>query len=75
MARQCDLILMHILKYGSITHLEAESEYGIARLAARIADLRREGHPITSEMVEGKNRRGEPTHYARYKLSGGVSDG
>ena len=43
MARQCDLILMHILKYGSITHLEAEKEYGCARLAARIADLRREG--------------------------------
>lgn len=75
MARQCDLILMHILKYGSITHLEAESEYGIARLAARIADLRREGHPIVSEMVEGKNRRGEPTHYARYKMEDGVSDG
>lgn len=75
MPRQCDLILMHILKYGSITHLEAESEYGIARLAARIADLRREGHPITSEMVEGKNRRGEPTHYARYKMSGGGGDG
>lgn len=71
MPRQCDLILMHILKYGSITHLEAESEYGIARLAARIADLRREGHPITSEMVEGKNRRGEPTHYARYMLARG----
>ena len=26
MARQCDLILMHILKYGSITHLEAVVE-------------------------------------------------
>lgn len=75
MARQCDLILMHILKYGSITHLEAESEYGCARLAARIADLRREGHAITSVMVEGKNRRGQPTHYAKYVMAGGVSGG
>lgn len=75
MARQCDLILMHILKYGSITHLEAESEYGCARLAARIADLRREGHAITSVMVEGKNRRGQPTHYAKYVMSGGVTGG
>ena len=33
MAKQTDLILMHMKKYGSITHLEAESEYGIARLA------------------------------------------
>ena len=32
MAKQTDLILMHMKKYGSITHLEAESEYGIARL-------------------------------------------
>ena len=75
MARQCDLILMHILKYGSITHLEAEKEYGCARLAARIADLRREGHAITSVMVEGKNRRGQPTHYAKYVMARSVADG
>ena len=39
MASQCDLILMHMQKYGSITHLEAEKEYGCTRLAARISDL------------------------------------
>ena len=38
MAKQCDLILMHMKKYGSITHMEAEMEYGIARLASRIND-------------------------------------
>lgn len=43
MATQCDLILMHMKKYGSITHMEAEREYGIARLASRINDLRRQG--------------------------------
>ena len=43
MATQCDLILMHMKKYGSITHMEAENEYGIARLASRINDLRRMG--------------------------------
>ena len=43
MAKQADLILMHMKKYGSITHLEAEKEYGIARLASRINDLRRQG--------------------------------
>ena len=69
MATQCDLILMHMKKYGSITHMEAESEYGIARLASRINDLRRQGVAIKSEMVDGKNRRGERTHYARYKLA------
>ena len=68
MAKQTDLILMHMKKYGSITHLEAESEYGIARLASRISDLRTQGVAIKSEIVEGKNRRGEPTHFARYSL-------
>ena len=69
MATQCDLILMHMQKYGSITHMEAEMEYGIARLASRINDLRRQGVAIKSEMIDGKNRRGETTHYARYSLA------
>lgn len=68
MAKQTDLILMHMKKYGSITHLEAESEYGIARLASRINDLRRQGVAIKSEMVTGKNRREEKTVFARYSL-------
>ena len=69
MATQCDLILMHMKKYGSITHMEAESEYGIARLASRINDLRRMGVAIKSEMIAGKNRRDESTHFARYSLA------
>ena len=69
MATQCDLILMHMKKYGSITHMEAESEYGIARLASRINDLRRQGVAIKSEIIAGKNRREETTHYARYYLA------
>ena len=69
MAKQTDLILMHMKKYGSITAKEAESEYGCMRLASRISDLRREGVAIASEIVTGKNRRGETTHYARYSLA------
>lgn len=71
MATQCDLILMHMKKYGSITHMEAETEYGIARLASRINDLRRQGVAIKSEIVTGKNRREETTHFARYSLGVG----
>lgn len=55
--------------HGSITALEAVSEYGIMRLASRIADLRNEGIAIVSEVVKGKNRYGESTHYARYRLA------
>ena len=68
MNRQCELVLMHMKKYGSITSNEAQAEYGIARLASRISDLRRQGVAITADIVSGKNRRGEKTHFAVYKL-------
>ena len=68
MANQCQMVLMHMKKYGSITHLEAEKEYGIARLASRINDLRRMGYAIQSEMITGRNRRDETAHFARYRL-------
>lgn len=69
MATQNDLILMHMKKYGSITAKEAENEYGCMRLASRISDLRRQGVAIKSEIITGKNRRGDDTHYARYRLA------
>jgi hypothetical protein len=55
--------------YGSITSLEAVNEYGIMRLASRINDLRAEGIAIVSEMKTGKNRYGETTHFAVYRLA------
>lgn len=66
---QCDRILRHLRDFGSITAIEAISEYGILRLAARIGDLRRRGHNITSEIVTGANRYGEPTRYSVYRLT------
>lgn len=54
--------------YGSITSMEAMSEYGIMRLASRVSDLKRLGVPIISETVTGRNRYGEVTRYARYRL-------
>ena len=40
---QCERILRHMKDYGSITSLEAVTEYGIMRLASRINDLKRMG--------------------------------
>ena len=65
---QCDRILRHMKDYGSITSLEAVNEYGIMRLASRINDLRAQGIAIVSEVRTGKNRYGEDTHFAVYKL-------
>ena len=64
----CDLIMQHMKKQGSITAKEAADEYGCMRLAARISDLRDRGVAIKSEIVKGKNRYGQTTHYAVYSL-------
>lgn len=69
MANHRELILMHMKKYGSITHKEAEAEYGCARLASRINELRSMGYAIETEMISGKCRYGGITHYARYRLA------
>jgi hypothetical protein len=65
---QCDKVLRHLQTYGSLTSLEAVTEYGILRLASRINDLKRMGHKISSSTESGKNRFGETTHYSVYKL-------
>lgn len=67
-ATQCEKILRHLKDFGSITSQEATQEYGIMRLASRINDLRRQGVMIVSETATGKNRYGETTHYAVYRL-------
>ena len=65
---QCDIVLRHLQAYGSLTSLEAVTEYGILRLASRINDLKRMGYNITSKTESGKNRFGETTHYSVYRL-------
>ena len=65
---QCDIVLRHLQAFGSLTSLEAVTEYGILRLASRINDLKRMGYNITSTTESGKNRFGEPTHYSVYRL-------
>ena len=68
MANDRDLILMHLKKYGSITQDEADEQYGIKRLSARIKELRDMGYPIDTEMIACKNRRGNISNFAKYIL-------
>ncbi len=65
---QCEVVLTHLKEHGSITSIEAFTEYGILRLASRINDLRRRGYLIKSELKTGKNRFGETTHFCVYTL-------
>ena len=61
-------ILLHLTRYRTITPLEALECYGCYRLGARIWDLRRDGHDISTKMVTGTDRNGEPMRYAKYTL-------
>lgn len=65
---QCDRILQHLRDFGSISSLEAMSDYGIMRLASRINDLKKQGYNIVSETKTSKNRYNETTHYSVYSL-------
>ncbi len=65
---QCEKILNHLKANGSITPLEAMSEYGIMRLASRISDLKDQGYKIRSAIVSSRNRNGDKVHYSVYSL-------
>lgn len=67
---QCERILRHLNDYGSITSLEAMTEYGCMRLASRVSDLKNLGYNIISERETSKNRYGEKVSYCRYRLEG-----
>ena len=60
------MIEEYINEYGSISALEALRDLGVYRLASRIADLKKQGHKIKSEMVSVETRNGGRTHIARY---------
>lgn len=59
---QCSEILRH-LKKRPITPVDALYSYGCFRLAARINDLRSQGHTILTERVEDGDK-----SFAKYRL-------
>ena len=59
---QTNMILNH-LKTAPITPIDALEQYGCFRLAARIADLRKDGWNIHTELVEKGDKR-----WAKYHL-------
>ena len=65
---QKDMLLWYMLKFGPITPLEAMKDLGVMRLAARIKDLKDEGHKIATITVTRSNRWGQETKVAQYRL-------
>lgn len=72
---QCERILRHMRDHGSITQAQAMAEYGCLRLAARISDLKKQGHVISVTTGHGRNRYGEKTAFAVYRLQEVSTDG
>ena len=61
---QANTVSTHLKQYGTISALEAQSNYSIWRLAAVINRLRNEGTPIVMQMKTAPNG----AKYAEYKL-------
>lgn len=64
---QREMVLWHLRNVGTLTRAQAMSEYGIVELPARIVELKRLGHKITSTKGQSKNRFGTVT-FNIYKL-------
>lgn len=60
---QCASILAHLKTRGSINPMIALKQYGCFRLAARVKDLKDEGHLINTTIVSKRGKR-----YAAYSL-------
>lgn len=67
---QAQRVLDYMTDFGSITQIEALNDLGVMRLASRISELKKNGHPITSKVIAVKNRYGENCYVKRYSLGG-----
>lgn len=66
---QREQIFDYLLRFKTITPMEAFADLGITKLSTRIGEMRRkDGVEFNIEMVKGKNRLGKPTRYAKYSL-------
>lgn len=68
MQKQTDRLLAYLKTHREIDPLTAWTELGIYRLGARVFDLRKAGHPITSDRKAVENRFGEECKVALYRL-------
>lgn len=65
---QKEQVFLYMCEHGSITPMQAVTELGCMRLAARIADLERLGFAITHNQIEVRNRFGRKVRVASYQL-------
>jgi hypothetical protein len=63
---KAQIVANHLKKYGSISQLEAQSNYNIWRLAAEVHRLRTQGIAINMRMKKAPSG----ARYAEYSLDG-----
>ncbi len=68
MVSQKKMVLDYIREFGSITPIDAFRDLGVTRLAAKIFELKKDGHDIEKVIETSKNRFGNRTRYARYSF-------
>lgn len=62
------LVLDWLKAHAGISSMDAFEHLGVTRLAAVIFELRKKGYDIETVIVEGKDRYGNKSRYARYYL-------
>tara|TARA_R110000787_G_C13255346_1_gene429863 strand:- start:441 stop:653 length:213 start_codon:yes stop_codon:yes gene_type:complete len=67
---QSDRVLEYLQRGKTITTLDAYSELGITRLAARVWELKQKGYPVKSTVLKVINRFGEKCSVSEYCLEG-----
>lgn len=65
---QSELVYEYMEEHGSITTGEAFWVLGIARLSARIYDLRQQGKQIVSTKIKVSTRRGKKAYVSAYSI-------
>lgn len=63
MRTQNERILAHLTRGQALTPMTALNRFGVLRLAARIAELKKRGHDIRTHMVRRKSK-----VFAAYRL-------
>lgn len=70
---QCAAVLAHLRAGNGLTALQALNQFGCARLAARIDDLRSAGHRIETIWLRVANRARKTVRVAEYRLANEVA--
>lgn len=65
---QREAIAEYIVRFGSITPMQAFTDLGITKLATRVGEMKALGAPIKTETVKGRNRMGKPIRYSKYSF-------